>query len=221
MNGPRAILFDLDGVLVNTRNYHFQTWVQVANDEGISLTRQEFDHVLRGMRRTDVLHYLTRGRDYSDRRLQSMIERKNQYFLECVRSMTAADLVPGVLPLLSEIRQAGIKTAVASASKNTKLILERLALTTIFDGIADGFCVCNGKPAADIFLFAAGLVNVPVASCLALDDKAANIRHIQRTGMHALGIGEKGQFHSDDLVLPTLAYARLHDIFLCVSHCFL
>lgn len=207
-----AILFDLDGVIINTIEYHFQTWVQVARDEGSSLTRWEFDQYLRGVPKNEVLRYLARGRDYSEAQFQSMMVRKNQYFLGCVRNMTTKDLIPGIQNLLGEIRQAGIKTTIASASKHTKLILEQVALTSAFDGIADGYCVSRSKPFADVFLFAAGLVNVPVLSCLAIDDKDANVEQVKQTGMRAIGIGDRKRFQRADLVLPTLANVHLYDL---------
>ena len=114
-----------------------------------------------------------------------------------------------------EIRQAGIKIAIASAGKHARLILQRLALTDCFDGIADRYSICNNKPAPDIFLFAAGLVNVPVSGCLAIDDKAPNLAEIKRTGMRVLGIGEKEHFHPGDPVLPSLAHVCLQDILCC------
>ncbi len=213
---PRALLFDLDGVIILPKDYHFQAWARVARDEGIHLTCQEYDQFLRGVRKRDVLCYLTRGRSCSETQLQSMLERKKSYFLEEIMHMTETDLTPGVRCLLDEIRQAGIKTAIASAGKYTRHILEQLALLDAFDGIADASCICNNKPAADVYLFATGLVNVPVAACLAIDDKAANIRQIKLTGMRALGIGERDHFHHDDFVLPTLAHACLSDvIFAC------
>lgn len=212
MASLRAILFDLDGVIVNTIEYHFQTWAQVARDEGGSLTRWEFDLYLRGVRKKEMLRYLARGGNYSEAQFQSMLERKNQYFLDCVRNMTPRDLVPGVQNLLGEIRQAGMKTAIASASKKTKQILEQVALTSAFDGIADGYCASRSKPFADIFLFAAGLVNVPVLSCLAIDDKDANVEQVKQAGMRAIGIGDRERFQRADLVLPTLANAHLDDL---------
>lgn len=215
MNYPQAILFDLDGVLVKTRDYHFQAWARVAQDEGRSLTRQEYEQVLRGMRKQEVLHYLTQGRHYSDEQFQSMVERRRQYYLDGVNAMTEDDLVEGCRALLCEIRQAGIKTAIASAGKHARLILQQLALSDYFDGIADRYSICNSKPSPDIFLFAAGLVNVPVPFCLAIDDKAPNIAEVKRTGMRVLGIGEKEDFHPDVPVLPSLAHVCLHEIVCC------
>lgn len=213
---PRAILFDLDGVIIKPKDYYFQSWARIARDEGLSLTYQEYNQFLRGTRKRDALRYLTRGYNYSEAQFLSILERKKCYFLEEITRMTEADLTPGVRRLLNESRQAGIKTAIASAGKYTRQILEQLALLDAFDGIADALSIARNKPAADVYIFAAGLVNVPVAACLAIDDKADNVRDIKRVGMHALGIGEKDHFHPDDLVLPTLAHVCLSDIlFIC------
>src|SRR5437899_9492617 len=127
-----------------------------------------------------------------------MLERRRQYYLEGVNSMTEEDLVEGCRELLYEIRRAGIKTAIASAGKHARLILHQIALSDCFDGVADRYSICNNKPSPDIFLFAAGLVNVPVSYCLAIDDKAPNIAEAKRTGIRFLGIGEQEGFHSDD-----------------------
>lgn len=212
MNNIQAMLFDLDGVLVKTREYHFRAWAQVAQDEGISLTRQEYEQVLRRMKKHEVLQYLTRGHAVSEVYVQEMIERRRQYYLAQVHGMTEEALIEGGRELLHEIRQAGIKIAIASAGKHARLILQQLSLTECFDGIADRYSIARNKPAPDIFLFAAGLVNVSVAHCLVIDDKAPNLIEVKQAGMRVLGIGEKAQFHPDDPVLSSLAHVHVHDI---------
>ncbi len=118
-------------------------------------------------------------------------------------------MVSGGRELLQEIRQLGIKTAIASASKNSRTVLEHLELIPLFDGIADGSCVVNGKPAPDIFVYAAGLVGVPTPDCLGIEDAAAGVEAIKAAGMRALGIGPRERFHGADAVLPSLANLRL------------
>ncbi|GHO60815.1 HAD family hydrolase [Ktedonobacter robiniae] len=132
----------------------------MANDEKIPFTREENDAHLRGVGRRESLEYLILGRQYSEQHIQEMMERKNRYYQQFIRSMTPADVVPGGRELLLEIGQRGIKTAIASISKNSHTVLEHLGLIPLFDGIADGWCVVNGKPAPDIFVYAAGMVGV-------------------------------------------------------------
>jgi beta-phosphoglucomutase len=209
MQTPRAIVFDLDGVLTDTSEYHYQTWKHLTDDEGIPFTHEENDTHLRGVGRRESLAYLTRGRQYTEAQIQEMMERKNRYYNVLIEHMTPDELIPGGRALLQEIRQQGLKIAIASASKNCRTVLEHLQITSLFDGIADGNCVVNGKPAADIFVYAAGLLNIPTPECLGVEDADAGIEAIKTAGMQALGIGPRERFHRADAVLPSLANLQL------------
>ena len=212
MQQPKAIIFDLDGVLTDTSEYHYQAWKHLADDEGIPFTHEENDAHLRGVGRRDSLTYLLKGRKVSDEQFEEMMDRKNRYYTELIKNMSPKDVVPGGVALLKEIRQAGIKTAIASASKNCMTVLNQLEITSYFDGIADGNSVTNGKPAPDIFVYAAGLVHVPTPDCLGVEDADAGIEAIKAAGMTALGIGPKERFHKADKVLPTMENKTLKDL---------
>jgi len=212
MNTPKAILFDLDGVLTDTSEYHYQAWKQLADEEGIPFTREENDAHLRGVGRRDSLLYLLKGRKVSEAQMQEMMDRKNRYYTELIKNMSPKEVVPGGVALLKEIRQAGIKTAIASASRNTMTVLQRLDLVSFFEGIADGNSVVRGKPEPDVFIFAAGLVNTPTRDCLGVEDANAGIEAIKAAGMTALGIGPKERFPLADKVLDTLEKKTLQDL---------
>lgn len=212
MQKPEAIIFDLDGVLTDTSEYHYQAWKRLADEEGIPFTREENDEHLRGVSRRESLMYIIRGRQYSEAQIQEMMDRKNRYYTEMIKSMTPNDLVAGGRDLLKEIRDVGIKTAIASSSKNAHTVLERLDIMNLFDGVADGNSVVNTKPAPDLFVYAAGLVRVPTTACLGVEDADAGIEAIKNAGMQALGIGPAERFHRADKVLPTLANLHLQDI---------
>lgn len=212
MSTPQAIIFDLDGVLTDTSEYHFQAWKHLAEDEGIPFTREENDEHLRGIGRRESLEYLIRGRTYTEEQIQEMMKRKNRYYKTLIEGMTPADLIPGGRELLHEIRERGMKTAVASSSKNSLTVLRRLDIIDLFDGIADGYCVVNGKPAPDIFVYAAGLVRVYAPNCLGVEDADAGIEAIKNAGMRALAIGPRERFHRADAVLPTLANLTLTQV---------
>lgn len=212
MQKPKAILFDLDGVITDTSEYHYQAWKRLADDEGIPFTHEENDAHLRGVGRRDSLMYLIRGRQYTEEQIQEMMDRKNRYYVELIHHMGPKDVVEGGKALLEEIRQAGIKTAIASSSKNSHTVLELLELIPYFDGIADGYSVVNGKPAPDIFVYAAGLVHVPAVECLGIEDADAGVEAIKNAGMQAVGIGPKERFQRADRVLPTMAGKHLQDL---------
>src|ERR1700694_1187687 len=143
MKTPKAIIFDLDGVLTDTSEYHYQAWKHLADDEGIAFTHEENDAHLRGVGRRDSLLYLLKGRAVSEAQMQDMMDRKNRYYAELIKNMSPKEVVPGGVALLKEIRQAGIKTAIASASRNTLTVLQRLEITSYFDAVAIGNSVVN------------------------------------------------------------------------------
>ena len=204
---PGAIIFDLDGVLTDTSEYHYQAWKHLADDEGIPFTHEENDEHLRGVSRRESLMYIIRGRQYSEDQIQEMMDRKNNYYHELISHMSPNDLVPGGRALLQDIRDA-----IGSGSKNCRMVLDLLQITDLLDGIADGNSVVNGKPAPDLFVYAAGLVNVPVAECLGVEDADAGIEAIKSAGMQALAIGPQERFHRADKVMPTLANKHLQDL---------
>jgi len=212
MQRPQAILFDLDGVLTDTSEYHYLAWKRLADEEGIPFTRQENDEHLRGVGRRDSLMYILRGRNVSEEQIQEMMDRKNRYYVQMIASMSPKDLVAGGRDLLQGIRDSGIKVAIASSSKNCRTVLERLDIMSYLDGIADGNSVVNSKPAPDLFIYAAGLVQVPTPACLGVEDADAGIEAIKTAGMQALGIGPQERFHRADKVLPTLANMHLADM---------
>jgi beta-phosphoglucomutase len=209
---PKAMIFDLDGVLTDTSEYHFQAWKHLADDLGVAFTHEENDKYLRGVSRRESLMYIIRGRHYSEEQMQEMMDRKNRYYVEFIKKITPKDLVPGGRELLQEIRQAGIKIAVASVSKNARTVLNQLEIIDQLDGIADGYSVFNSKPAPDIFVFAAGLVNTPTSECLVLEDAEAGVEAAKKGGMLAIGIGPADRFQGADKVLPDLANKHLQDL---------
>ncbi|HLJ33612.1 MAG TPA: beta-phosphoglucomutase [Ktedonobacteraceae bacterium] len=212
MQQPKAILFDLDGVLTDTSEYHYRAWKHLADDEGIPFTREENDAHLRGVGRRDSLMYIIRDKHYSEDQIQEMMDRKNRYYLELIKNMSPEELVAGGKELLQEIHRAGIKIAIASSSKNCRQVVESLGIMSYLDGLADGYSIVNSKPAPDLFVYAAGILQIPVADCMGVEDADAGIEAIKTAGMQALGIGPKDRFHRADKVLPDLANKHLQDM---------
>ena len=147
----KGFIFDLDGVLTDTAEYHYRGWKRLADEEGIPFSRTE-NEALRGIPRRASLMVLLKGRTYPEEKIQEMMERKNSFYLEFIREITPRDLLPGSRELLEEIRAAGLKSALGSASKNAGEVIDRLGIRDLLDAISDGYSVQRQKPAPDLFL---------------------------------------------------------------------
>jgi beta-phosphoglucomutase len=206
-----AIIFDLDGVLTDSAEYHFQAWKRLADEEGIPFTRED-NEKLRGVSRRESLALLLNGRSISDEQAEAWMERKNGYYREMIKGVSSADILPGVLSLLEEIRAAGLRIAVASASKNAPDVLEGLGIRPMIDVLVDGSHVSRPKPAPDLFLEAARLLGVLPAQALVVEDAAAGIDAARAAGMIAVALGPWERFETGaDLILPDLSSTSLAD----------
>lgn len=199
----RAFLFDLDGVLTDTSEFHFQAWKHLAEDLGIPFTREE-NEALRGVSRRESLNLLLKGRVVSDEEAEVLMERKNRYYLELVEKMTPANMLPGAKEILEELGQMGLKRMVVTVSKNAPLVIERLNLRPVIDGLVDGNSPARSKPFPDLFLLASEKAGVPPVECLVVEDAAAGIKAAHAAGMPALGLGPVERVGKAELVLPSL-----------------
>ncbi|MBD2566497.1 beta-phosphoglucomutase [Anabaena lutea FACHB-196] len=208
----RGIIFDLDGVLTDTADYHYQAWQKLADEEGIPFNRQA-NEALRGVSRRASLMLIIGDRRYSEVQIQEMMERKNDYYVKLIHNITSKDLLPGVVPLLDELRQAGIKIALGSASKNARVVIERLGIADKFDAVADGYSVQEPKPAPDLFLYAAKQLGIPPSQCVVFEDAAAGIQAAKAAGMWAVGLGPVERVGAADIVLSSLAGVKWENLF--------
>lgn len=207
----RAFLFDLDGVLTDTSEYHYQGWKRLADEENIPFGRVE-NEALRGVSRRESLEILLKGRRLTEQQMLAWMERKNTYYVELIKQMTPADILPGSLELLTELRQAGIKIAIVSSSKNASTVLERLQLMPYIDLVVDGSSGLPSKPAPDLFLRAAQGLGVPAAECLVVEDAAAGIEAGLAAGMRTLGLGPVERVGAAELVRLSLEGVQLSEI---------
>lgn len=207
----RAVLFDLDGVLTDTSEYHFLAWKRLADELGIPFDRQD-NEALRGVSRRESLLLLLKGRPATEEDMQAWMERKNRYYVEFISQMTPENLLPGALNLLQELRANGYKTAIVSSSKNTPLVLERLNIAHLMDAVVDGNAPARSKPAPDLFLLAAERLGVAPQECLVVEDAAAGIDAGRAAGMRTLGLGPRERVGHADMVLPDLNGVHLADL---------
>jgi beta-phosphoglucomutase len=187
----RGVIFDLDGVLVSTDRFHFRAWKELAGELGLAFD-EAVNQRLRGVSRQESLRLIF---EHNRRPLppaqefEALCARKNRRYVELVGTMTPADVLPGAERLLDELRKAGVRTAVASASRNTPLVLERTGLGAHLDAVADGNDVRRSKPDPEAFLLAVRRLGLVPADCLGVEDAAAGIEAIHGAGMVAVGIG--------------------------------
>ncbi|RCJ23866.1 beta-phosphoglucomutase [Nostoc minutum NIES-26] len=207
----RGVIFDLDGVLTDTAEYHYLAWQKLADEEGIPFNRLA-NEALRGVSRRASLMLIVKDRQYSEAQIQEMMERKNRYYVELLKNITQNDLLPGAIALLDELRQAGIKTAIGSASKNARTVLQRLGIADKVDAIADGYSVQKPKPAPDLFLYAANQLGLEPAQSVVIEDAAAGIEAALAAGMWAVGLGPVERVGAAHVVLPSLAGIKWADI---------
>ncbi|MBD2135208.1 beta-phosphoglucomutase [Sphaerospermopsis sp. FACHB-1094] len=200
----QGVIFDLDGVLTDTAEYHYQAWQRLADEEGILFSRQA-NEALRGISRRASLMLIIGNRRYSDTQIQEMMERKNDYYVELIENITPDNLLPGAVSLLDDLRQAGLKIALGSASKNAHVVVEKLGISDKLDAIADGYSVHKPKPAPDLFLFAAQQLGLPPQQCVVFEDAAAGIDAALAAGMWAVGMGPPERVGNAHIVLPSLA----------------
>ena len=212
----RAFIFDLDGVITDTAEYHFRGWKHLADAEGLSFTREDNEH-LRGIPRRESLMLILKDRVYPEEKIQEMMERKNGYYLEFIKEISPRDLLPGARELLEEIRAAGLKNALGSASKNAGEVIERLGIHSLFDAISDGHSVEHQKPAPDLFLHAASQLNLSPAQCIVVEDAAAGIEAARAGGFRSVGLGPAERVGRAGAIFPSLAGVRLENLLTAIS----
>ncbi|MCK5219031.1 beta-phosphoglucomutase [bacterium] len=183
----QGVIFDLDGVIVDSAVFHYRAWKKLADELGISFNEQA-NEKLRGIPRRESLLALMGFNPGEDKILEYM-DRKNTYYLEMVETIKTGDMLPGVDNLLVELKSGGFKLALASSSKNARLVLGKLGITTVFDAIVDGNETTKGKPDPELFLKAAHELGVLPSSCLVVEDAESGIAAGIAAGMHTIGVG--------------------------------
>ncbi|NJP19241.1 MAG: beta-phosphoglucomutase [Hydrococcus sp. CRU_1_1] len=199
----KGIIFDLDGVLTDTAEYHYRGWQRLADEEEIPFDR-EINEALRGVSRRESLLRIIGERKYTEEQLQEMMDRKNRYYVDSIGEILPKDLLPGAIALLDELRSAGIKIAIGSASKNAKTVIEHLGIADKIDAIADGYSVQQSKPAPDLFLYAAKQLGLEPSQCVVIEDAASGVEAAKAAGMRSVGLGPSERVGAADVVLPSL-----------------
>ena len=187
----KGIIFDLDGVIVSTDEYHYQAWKKLADKEGIYFDRI-INNRLRGVSRMESLEIILERatKNYSDEEKLSMATEKNENYRNSLYELTPDSVDPETIEALNQIKNLGLKVAIASSSKNTKLILDRIGLINFFDAIADGNDITHSKPHPEVFLTAASRLSLNPEDCIIVEDAFAGIDAGIAGNFRNCGIGD-------------------------------
>jgi len=202
MYNIKAIIFDLDGVLVATAKYHYLAWKRLAKELNIEFSLEDNER-LKGVSRMKSLDIILDigNITFDDEAKIALAQKKNLWYVEYISKLTPADILPGVLNFLKSIKKNGVKVALGSASKNSLIILDRLNLTSYFDAIIDGTKVSKVKPDPEVFLKGALALKLLPCECIVFEDAQAGVEAAINAGMLCIGIGSNPILHKADLVL--------------------
>ena len=207
----KAVLFDLDGVITDTAEYHYLAWKALAEELGIEGVNRSFNEQLKGVSQDDSLQkILDLGQlTVSSEEFAELADRKNRNYVDMIQKVSPRDIYPGILELLRALREKGIKIALASASKNGPFLLKQMDIEDYFDAVADPAKIAVSKPAPDIFLAAAEQVGVPISACIGIEDAQAGIQAIQAAGALPVGVGKAEDLGASIDLVPDTSHLTL------------
>jgi beta-phosphoglucomutase len=202
----KAVIFDLDGVLVSTDEYHYQAWKELADELGIPFDRN-INERLRGVSRMESLEIILEKstKSYTIEDKIQFATRKNDRYRKLLDNLSSDDILPGVLTFICSLDEKNIIIAIGSSSKNAPLILEKTSLNTLFKVVVDGNHITRSKPDPEVFLKAANQLGVRPENCLVVEDADAGVEAAIRAGMMVLAVGmaaanPNAHFSAGDLV---------------------
>lgn len=209
----KGLLFDLDGVIVDTAKYHYLAWKEIAGELGINFTEQDNER-LKGVSRMRSFEIVLEvgGKTMSQEEKEHYCEKKNEVYLTYIHKLEESEILPGVREFLEDVKKKGYKIALGSASKNSRLILDRLHLTEIFDEIIDGTKTSKAKPDPEVFVLGAKALGFDCGECIVFEDATAGIEAAHAGGMQAVGIGSKDRLPEADFNIPGFADIRIEEI---------
>ncbi len=201
----KGFLFDLDGVIVDTAVFHFQAWRRCAQKLGGDFTEAQNEE-LKGVSRVDSLKKIIEwtGASVTADEFEALMVEKNEWYLELVQELSAADGLPGAVAFLQHAHAQGIKIALGSASKNAPMILDKMGLTPLFEAIIDGNNVINGKPHPEVFLKGAAALGLNPEECVVFEDSIAGVQAAKTGGMSCVGIGTPETLEGADVHFTAL-----------------
>ena len=209
----KAVIFDLDGVIVSTDDYHYRAWKVMADEEGIYFDKT-INERLRGVSRMESLEIILEKADkeYSNEEKIQMAEKKNSLYRELLNELTPNDILPGVMKVLEDLKAKNIKIAIGSSSKNTPMILGKIGLKDYFYAVADGNDIKNSKPDPEVFLLAARKVGIEAKECLVVEDADAGVEAAIAGNMKVLAVGYASINPKADYKFKDLSFVDVKEV---------
>jgi beta-phosphoglucomutase len=207
MPNPFAVIFDMDGVLVDTYHAHYQSWLMMAAREGLHFTEAEFGVTFGRTSREIIAHFWGDGR-FTDEEIAALDAEKEAAFRKIIADDFPA--MPGAKELLAALHENGFKLAVGSSGppENVAMVIERLDAQRYFNAIVTGMDVTRGKPDPQVFLKAAERLGVPPSHCVVVEDALPGLQAAHAAGMKAVGLVSTGRTREElataDLLAATL-----------------
>jgi beta-phosphoglucomutase len=214
MKQIKACIFDLDGVIVDTAKYHFKAWRRLANELGFDFTEEENEQ-LKGVSRVESLNLILKwGRkEENDEEVKTMMaDKKNAWYLEYIERMTSDEILPGAEAFIRDAKSKGVKIVLGSASKNSRLILERIGVIHLFDAIMDGNSTTKSKPDPEVFLMGAQAVGLEPKECIVFEDAEKGIEAALNGGFYTVGVGNADVLDDAHIVIPGFEYIEYSEV---------
>jgi beta-phosphoglucomutase len=200
----KAVIFDLDGVIIDTAHYHYIAWKRLASEFGVTLTPAH-NELLKGVSRMRSLEIiLSLGNiELPVEQREQLADKKNTWFVEYIESIRPEEIFPGVVDLIKSLRVKNIKVGLASSSKNAPRVIELLGIASLFDTLIDGTMIVHTKPDPEIFLLAAHKLGINPSDCLVFEDAEAGVEAALSAGMKCVGVGSKDQLDKANLIIKS------------------
>ncbi|MET1260411.1 beta-phosphoglucomutase [Flagellimonas sp. DF-77] len=209
----KGFIFDLDGVITDSAEQHYQAWKKLAEEQGWKFDR-EVNEKLRGVSRLASIKIIAEhnGLSMDDATLTKLATQKNDYYVAALEAVSPEDYLPGAKELLIHLKREGFSVALGSSSKNAQMVLQQLKATDFFDAVSDGNTATNSKPAPDIFLLAAKLLQLKPEECVVFEDAEAGIDAAKAGAFHSVGIGPEERVGHADVRFDSMKEATLFEV---------
>ena len=201
-----AVIFDLDGVICFTDEYHYRAWKAMADGMGIPFDRT-INNRLRGVSRMASLEIILEKYDgpaLSQEKKEELARQKNDIYRESLREMSTKDLSDEVKETLDALRAMGLKLAIGSSSKNTPFILGQIGLGDYFDAVSDGNNITRSKPDPEVFVKAAEMLGIAPEHCLVVEDAVSGAEAGHAGGMKVACLGDAALNKAGDWNMQTI-----------------